>query len=239
MMKVVDKEIDIILPVYKPYLGWEELLQEKYDLLKAAFPDYCFKLILVNDGTPYDISESMTVIKTAYPNTIWTSHDHNYGKGRALRTGMHYTTSDRIIYTDYDFPYKVESMVKMINEFESGNSDVLTATRNESYYRSIPTGRRVISNLLKSFNQILLRLPVADTQGGLKMMNQDAKEVFLNTVIDRYLIDIEFLKKAQQAGLRIKPLAVELRAEIKLTQVSNLRILKELQSYLKIVFNAI
>src|SRR6185436_2991422 len=95
----------------------------------------------------------------------------------------------------------------------SGNQcDVGLGTRDENYYRNVPAARRFISYFLKSIIQITLKVPTSDTQAGLKGFNKKGKEIFLQTSINRYLFDLEFIwlaAKKKEARILLLPVKVK------------------------------
>lgn len=235
---MITQTLDIVLPIYNPHDGWEKSLLKYYEELYQELGNaYQLKMILVNDGSKKDIQNAIQSILSYYPQSIYISYPENMGKGFALRKGIDKTTSSFILFTDYDFPYKVESMLKMIYTFRKDQLDIAIAKRNQSYYQNIQSSRSYISRLLKKVNQFLLRLPVNDTQGGLKMFTHEVKSTFLETKTNRYLIDIDFLKRAHQKKYGITPIEVELREDLALTQISNMHIGKELWNYIKLIFS--
>lgn len=230
--------LDIVLPIYNPHKDWEISVLKYYSILLSKLNNYYdSRLILVNDGSTIDIRVAVDKIINHYPNSIYVSYPENKGKGYALRSGIEKATASLIMFTDYDFPYKVESMLKMISIFREHSLDLAIAKRNQTYYKNIQTSRSTISRLLKKVNRVLLNLPVDDTQGGLKMFRNKLKSVFLETKTNRYLIDIDFLKRVHSKHFKITPIEVELREDLALTQISNMHISKELWNYLKLIFS--
>ena len=71
-------------------------------------------------------------------------------------------------------------------------ADVAVGVREEAYYAQIPPARRWVSRLLRRLIRHVLRLPVDDTQCGLKGFNETGRHLFLRTT-KRYLFDLEML----------------------------------------------
>ena len=73
----------------------------------------------------------------------------------------------------------------------------------------------MVSKILQRFIKILFpSLPVSDTQCGLKGMNEKGKNIFLQTKINRYLFDLEFILYSSKNHLKIRAIPVELREGI-------------------------
>ena len=174
-------------------------------------------------------------ILESFPSINWISNETNKGKGYALRRGIQHTEGEIIVYTDYDFPYHVNDLVSMVERISKGEADVLAGIRDEQYYQHISFLRNAISKILKILNGIFLKLPTADSQCGLKAFNEKGKDIFLETKTNRYLVDVEFLKLLSKTPLRVKTHLVSVRPDIVLSEIKNLKLLKEMITYLKIL----
>lgn len=194
-------------------------------------------LIIVNDGSSKELSAGIDYISKHIQSFEFIDHQQNSGKGHALKKGIATSKNPYCLYTDIDFPYTHDSMVTMINELNQSGASIIVGTRGDSYYEKIPGQRSFISKTLKTINKWLFKLPTSDTQGGLKAMDQKAKDLFIQLKTDRYLIDLEFLKKAKQRKLKVNLLAVEIRSGIELNEMPLSTLVKELGSYLKILFS--
>jgi len=199
--------------------------------------DLQYKLIIVNDGSNRDLTEGAALLQKEIPEAYWISYDENKGKGHALREGVKMSEGEMIMYTDYDFPYTYGSMVDMVGKLRSGKAVAVVGKRDDSYYNHISPRRRRISQYLKTVNRVLFSLPTDDTQCGLKAFTKDAKSLFLSTETDRYLIDVEFLKKLGKNNIPVDVQLVKLRDNVILSKITNMRLLKELYNYLRIMLS--
>jgi len=230
--------LDIVLPIYNPLDNWDSDVIRQYKILLERLPENIqTHLILVNDGSSFDLSDGWENINKVLPDAEWISYTENRGKGYALRQGVKKCKGDFIMYTDYDFPYTYGSMVRMIEKMINSNVDAILGTRDQSYYAHISGRRKWISQNLKKVNRLLFRLPTDDTQCGLKAFNQKAKDIFMTTTTDRYLIDVEFLKKLVKNNASVDTQNVVLRDNVVLSKISNLRLIKEMFNYLKIMLS--
>ena len=192
---------------------------------------------MVNDGSSFDLEEGRANIQKVFPEAKWISYAENHGKGYALRKGVEKCDADIIMYTDYDFPYTYGSMTHLIEKLIDTKADAVIGVRDQSYYEHISGRRKWISQNLKKVNRLLFNLPTDDTQCGLKAFTKSAKDIFLKTDTNRYLIDVEFLKKLVKNKSTIETQNVKLRDNVELSKISNLRLLKEFFNYLKIMLS--
>lgn len=229
--------IDIVLPCFNPASGWVDNVIAHTARLIEHFPDAELGCTIVNDGSRGGVSDSDAArLKAELPALNWISYPENRGKGYALRTGVRQSSADVIMYTDIDFPYSTESMEKCLNAILNDDADIALAIRNRSYYTQLPPLRRFISRTLRMANRMFLGMRTSDTQGGLKVFNHRGKEIFLQTTIDRYLFDLEFIYLAsKQKDLRIQAIEAELREGVQFTSVKAGILLGEGWNFLRLL----
>ncbi|RZJ99712.1 MAG: hypothetical protein EOO43_26015 [Flavobacterium sp.] len=135
---------------------------------------------------------------------------------------------------DFDFPYKKENMLEVLSQLRRGN-DIVVGKRTKKYFQQLPLKRRFISKLFSLLNRLFLQLPLCDTQSGLKGFNTHARSIFLQTTIDRFLIDTEFLLRAHRTSLSIRIIEIELNPHIEFSNF-NIQVVKtELQNFRKLM----
>jgi glycosyltransferase involved in cell wall biosynthesis len=149
----------------------------------------------------------------------------NLGKGFTVRAGVKSAKSDYFIFTDIDFPFEIDSLVRVFEALKNG-ADVVCGERKK-YQTQLQPIRKFFSFGSHILNRWILRLPFRDTQGGLKGFNQRGREVFLACKIDRYLFDTEFiLRVLKRKDLTMQQVTIFARPDILLTEMS-LKILKK------------
>ncbi|MBP6732326.1 MAG: glycosyltransferase family 2 protein [Chitinophagales bacterium] len=224
--------LSVVLPAYNPPTGWKEQVISSYKKILQEIPDA--ELIIVNDGSKNLDLQELNSIQTFFKDFIPVSYTENKGKGYALREGVKRANGDLIIYTDIDFPYTHESLMNLFTELKSGKQDLLVGIRSEEYYTHLPKARVRISKILRWFIKKFLRIPTNDTQCGLKGFNQAGKTVFMQTTINRYLFDLEFIFLSARKKLAIKTVEVELKPGIVLSSMNWKILLQEFINFLKI-----
>lgn len=209
----------------KRLISFEKLIDGRFDL----------NYILVDDGSSKDYIEAIKHLQ--FPNLHYHRYKENKGKGFALRYGIGHSHSPYVLFTDIDIPYKNRSMLNVIEKLITQNADAIIGIRDDSYYKYIPNQRKYISKALRFINRKVLKLVVDDTQCGLKAFNSKGKEIFLSTTTNRYLIDLEFIKKLTKSKSIVKTQFVNVREDLNQTEISNSRIIEEFWSFLKIIFS--
>jgi glycosyltransferase involved in cell wall biosynthesis len=97
--------------------------------------------ILVDDGSKMrPNSTEIERLKTAVENFEFIQLNKNFGKGYAVRMGMHIANAEKFIYTDIDFPYQDQEIQRIYWALEEG-VDLVIAIRTEQYYSKVSKNR--------------------------------------------------------------------------------------------------
>lgn len=221
------ESIDIVLPCYNPPKNWEKEIVHNYGKLVKLLHEYQINILIVNDGSLHSTTqEQVEYLTENIPSFTYISYKENRGKGYALRRGVEKSTAKYVICSDIDFPYTNDSIYNILNRLTK-NIDIVVGSRGETYYKDVPTIRIVISKLLRFFNKLFLGMKISDTQCGLKGFNENGRDIFLQTTINRYLFDLEFVYLASNdKDISIKPVNVTLKEGIVFSKM-NIKILKQ------------
>jgi|SRR6185437_1223442 len=232
----IEKVLNIIVPCYNPDTGWEMIVVEKFNELKAALPGTKIKMILVNDGSVTGVDEAMiNYIKSRIEPFQVIEYHENKGKGYALRQGVKTADGDFYIYTDIDFPYTIQSMAEIFRCLLNG-ADVVVGIRESEYYSKVPVRRVIISKLVKSLIRYLLSTPITDTQCGLKGFNRKGRSIFLQTTINRFLFDMQFVKLASNnKSISVRPQIVYARPGIVFSHMNYKMLLGESVNFIRLI----
>jgi glycosyltransferase involved in cell wall biosynthesis len=225
LRKKMRPKLAIILPCFNPPVDWVVRILEVWQSLKTLISEADLSLILVNDGSkiPLDAADILRLKKTIIDFTL-IENIKNSGKGHAVRLGAKNAETDYFIFTDIDFPFETDSLLRVFEALKNG-ADVVCGAR-EKYQTQLKPIRKFFSFGSHILNRWILRLPFQDTQGGLKGFNQKGRTIFLQGKINRYLFDTEFiLRVLKQPDVSLRQVKIFARPDILLTEMS-LKILK-------------
>jgi len=218
--------LDLVLPCYNPLPDWERVVVQSVQKIQAQLIDIEIVLFIVNDGSVEGIEAAhIDFIRKNIKQFNYIHYEKNHGKGYALRKGVAAGNGDFCIYTDIDFPYTDDSLVALFHRLNDADAEVVAGVRNEAYYAGVPVFRRRLSKALRYLLKRFFRLPISDTQCGLKGFSNAGRKIFLETSINRYLFDLEFIHlAAQYFPKKIAPIKVTLKPNIVFSAM-NIRLL--------------
>ena len=228
-------KLTIVLPCYNPPTDWAEHIIATWRTLENRIPDADLSLIVVNDGSRIPLSmDAVFLLKNAISAFKFVNYDDNQGKGYAVREGMKQAEGDYFIYTDIDFPFEMDCLIRIYEALKNG-SDVVCGVR-QKYDEQLKPKRKFLSFGSHILNQWVLQLPFKDTQGGLKGFNNKGKNVFLMGNIKRYLFDTEFiLRVAKRKELKLTSVSIFARSEIVLSEMSLTVLSKEFDNIFRLI----
>lgn len=211
--------IDLVLPCYNPPPGWDKRVVACLNNFSKRCDTVRFRVFIVSDGSVRGFEDSVFLyLNEKIKDVEIIRYQENRGKGYALRTAIKRCASEFIIYTDYDFPYVEDSFYDVVEALLSKDSDIIVAVRAANYRKNLPPVRRILSKSSHLCNRWILGLEIVDTQGGLKAFTARGRDIFLQTRVNGFLFDTEFIYRAKKNHLRIKQITARIRNDI---QVSN------------------
>ncbi|MDO8660066.1 MAG: glycosyltransferase family 2 protein [Candidatus Parcubacteria bacterium] len=102
-------KISIIIPIYNEENTLAEVVLNTQKVFTQGKNDY--EIILVNDGSKDKTREIIS--KILDPHIITIHHETNYGKGRAIQSGVKKATGDYVAIQDADLEYDPMNLFKL------------------------------------------------------------------------------------------------------------------------------
>jgi hypothetical protein len=128
-------------------------------------------------------------------------------------------------------------MRNIYEKLVSDACDVAVGVKNESYYTHVPFVRRMISKFLRWVVRTFLSMPITDTQCGLKGFKSDVAPLFMQTTIDRYLFDLEFVRNCYKSKIyRVMPVPVALNENVHFRKMNFRILLPEMLNFVRLLF---
>lgn len=191
--------VSILMPAYQ----LEATIGDNIERVAAVIADWEMpEIIVIDDGSTDDTRGFAEKASTTAGIVSVAGYAVNRGKGGALKEGFSYATGQTIIFLDADLDLPPEQLPHLLDTFYASGVDALVgAKRSAMTPGRYPTLRRMLSLAFSTVNRVLFRLPVRETQTGLKVFRRQALENTLPQLeTDRYAFDLELLVRIRKAG---------------------------------------
>ncbi|MGD0340509.1 MAG: glycosyltransferase family 2 protein [Bacteroidales bacterium] len=228
-------KLNIIIPLYNPHPSLKEHFTESLSSLEKKLIDTDFTVILVNDGSTKEIRQLDEVINR-FACLKYFSYPTNMGKGYAIRYGIGKENADYYFYTDVDFPFGDDVILQAYQELKRSNANLVLGVRDKNYFRSLPVKRKIISFLLRKYSSMITGYKLTDTQAPLKGMDNRARQVLINSKINGFLFDFEFLHNSLKQHLTYRLVSLTPRQGLVFTNFSFKILKREFVNFLRLIF---
>ncbi len=214
---LIDSKISVVMPAYNEAKHIVSNLIETVQTLHDC--KYNFEVIVVDDGSPDKTYLEAAKLLSSHPKLVRVVHyDRNRGKGNALACGTHFATGQYVVFLDADMDLHPIQLPVLIEIMMTNNADIVIGSKRHPASRvNYPELRKLYSMVYYFFIRLLFKLPVKDTQTGLKVFKTDALKHVLSFVRSTgFAFDIEALAIAHKLGYKIceAPVTLDFRRVI-------------------------
>lgn len=166
----MDKTISIIVPCYNE----QEVLYIFYNELIKVFDnmEYCYELILVNDGSGDGTLRVIQELARKDNNIIYISFSRNFGKEAAMYAGFCNASGDYVAVMDADMQDPPSLLPQMMKILTAGGYDSVAARRADR--KGEPPVR---SWFAKKFYQVINKISDSDIVDGARDFRLMKKEM--------------------------------------------------------------
>lgn len=193
--------IDIVIPAYNE----EAIIADSVTAIAAVTNTLGFdSRIVVADNGSTDQTAQHAQAAGAHVLTVPAR-----GKGAALIYAAQFSTAERFAFIDADLSAEPTELVHLAEVLEVSGVDIVIGSRlvdtssvNRSWLRTMT------SQAFNVLARVLLGIRVRDTQCGLKVMNEKGRRVLASCAETGWFLDLEFLARANQAGLTIREVPI-------------------------------
>ncbi len=176
-----------------------------------------YEIIVVDDGSGDWTFEEAKAAAKGSPLITVKRHEVNQGKGWALKEAFRLCRGEWVVFLDSDLDIDPGQLQVFFEIQEREGSDVVIGSkRHPDSKLKYPLKRRIVSAGYFFLVKLLFRMPLRDTQTGLKLFRREVlKAVFPKVLVKRYAFDLELLALAHHLGFRISeaPVIVEYRGK--------------------------
>ena len=189
-------KLSIVIPIYNERETLETLIS------KVNAVDYDKEILLIDDFS----TDGTREILKKYENKEGFQvlyHNHNQGKGAALRTGFSNVNGDIIIIQDADLEYNPADYGTLIEPILDGRADVVYGSRFLGGPHRVLFFWHSIGNMvLTTFSNMLTNVNLTDMETGYKVFTKKVNDT-LTFKCDRFGFEPEFTAKVAKNNFRI------------------------------------
>lgn len=206
-MSTSDTSVSILLPAFNEGVHLYQNIVQIRQALAGIDPE----LILIDDGSQDDTyAQAVAAVQMDDRRIRVLKLEKNSGKGAALVNGFQLSTGAYVAFLDADLEIQPEYVAKMLETLQTDGKDLVVGRKIYVNAR-IPLLRRIMSRVYRMYVGILFKLPLHDTQTGIKVFRRQVLDICLpKMTISGFAFDVELLALAQRAGFRMGEYPVEL-----------------------------
>lgn len=194
--------LSVVLPFHNLADRAEANLARLDALLRPhGFP---YRIIAVDDGSADGTAEALRRAAETLPAIQPVLLPANAGKGAALLAGLERVSHPWVLLLDGDLDLDPAALPAFADIAHATGADlILGDKRHPQSQVHYPLRRRVASVLYAGLVRALLRLPVSDTQCGMKLVRAEVlRYAAPRLLVKRFAFDLEFLAVAHDGGFR-------------------------------------
>ncbi len=193
--------LTVVVPCYNEHATVLTLLD------RVLASPWVAEVVVIDDGSTDGTREFLA--KVDEPKVRVVLHDHNQGKGAALRSGFAHATADYVIVQDADLEYDPVEYGVIVDPLESGRADVVYGSRFLSGrpHRVLYFWHSLGNRLLTLASNMFTDLNLTDMETCYKAFR---REVIQSVTIeeDRFGFEPEITAKMARLQVRIYEVGV-------------------------------
>ena len=190
-------KISVVIPVYNEV----ETIKEIVNRVQAA--EFEKEIIIVDDYSTDGTREQLRELNQTHENVKVLYHDHNQGKGAALRTGFQAVTGDIVIIQDADLEYDPREYPHLLNPIVDGRADVVYGSRFlGGPHRVLFFWHYVGNKFVTLLSNMFTNLNLTDMETCYKVFKREVLDK-ITVKSNRFGFEPEFTAKIAKRGYRI------------------------------------
>lgn len=188
-------KLSVVIPVYNEEKTLRALLEK---VLRVKIDK---ELVIVDDHSS-DGSGAIIREYTRLPNVKAIYHERNYGKGKAIRSGIEHITGDIVIIQDADLEYEPMDYLPLLDSLRKTGLNVVYGSRFLGNRRASSLWHRSVNQFLTFLTNVLFGSRLTDMETCYKLFRADFLKS-LNLRSNGFEVEVELTAKTLKQGEKI------------------------------------
>lgn len=160
--------LSIVIPVYNEIDTIDEILK------RVEATNLVDEMIIVDDYSMDGTRERLQQLAASNPLIKLHLHERNFGKGKAVQTGIAAATCDLVLIQDADLEYDPADYPLLLEPIKSGKADVVYGSRFLGAPRRTTMFWHMVANkLLTLMTNLLYNSILTDMETGYKLFRRE------------------------------------------------------------------
>jgi len=197
------RSISVVIPAFNE----EQFIGQCLDATSQTLTDMglAHELVVVDDGSSDHTAAVAHRAGRTIPGVRVLQLPRNEGKGSALSHGAVAADHELVAFVDADLEIHPRQLRTLYEAMVASGADAVIGSKHHpSASFGFGAIRRFLSSTYSRIVEIAFRLPVHDTQTGLKLFRAAAlRDVLARTTVQRFAWDLEVLLGLSRSGYQI------------------------------------
>jgi glycosyltransferase involved in cell wall biosynthesis len=190
------RSLTVIMPVFNERSTVAEVVRR----MRAVELPFTLQVIVVDDGSSDGSDKVLRAIEDSTIRVI--RHEHNQGKGAAIRTGLAEARGDLLLIQDADLEYDPQDWPKLLKPILNGKARVVYGSRFTGERKNMLPLHWFGNRLLSLVTNLLYSSTLSDMETCYKLFDAQVLEG-MTIVSDRFDFEPEITAKVLRRGHRI------------------------------------
>ncbi len=190
------RKLSVIVPVYDERNTVVEIVRR----MRAVDLPIALEILIVDDGST---DGTRDVVRQLADSTVRViTHEHNRGKGAAIRSGIEQLTGDLVLVQDADLEYDPEDWPRLLAPIFRGKAKVVYGSRFTGERRNMLFLHWIGNRFLSLVTNVLYNTTLSDMETCYKLFDRTVLDGITLRAM-RFEFEPEITAKILRRGIRI------------------------------------